>query len=76
MTRFIIVALAGLSGPVLAQPAPTTASRPASDPVGQTSIQSPAPPASTTQVTGATNQDPAVKQMNEAEKAKVEKTGK
>ena len=70
--------LAALSGPAFAQgaPAPTTANRPAREPAGQTSIPSPAPPASTTQTTGATDQDPAVKDMNAAEKAKVEQTGK
>lgn len=70
--------LASLSVPVLGQgqPAPTTASRPAREPAGQTSVPSAAAPVSTTQPTGATNQNPTVKDMNAAEKAKVEQTGK
>jgi len=34
------------------------------------------PPATTTQSTGQTNQDPAAKEMNEKEKSKVEREGK
>ena len=40
------------------------------------SVSTASPPASMTQTTGATNQPPAVKQMNEEEKQKVEKEGK
>ena len=52
------------------------AARPARGPQSETSVSTNAPPASTTQTTGATNQPPAVKQMNEEEKQKVEKEGK
>ena len=52
------------------------AARPARGPQSETSVPTPAPPASATQTTGATNQQPAVKQMNEEEKQKVEKEGK
>jgi hypothetical protein len=52
------------------------AARPARGPQADTSVPTPAPPASTTQTTGATNQPPVVKQMNEEEKQKVEKEGK
>jgi hypothetical protein len=52
------------------------AARPARGPQSETSVSTAAPPASTTQPTGATNQPPVVKQMNEEEKQKVEKEGK
>jgi len=42
----------------------------------QTSVPSTAPAATTGQTTGARDQDPTVKQMNEAEKSKIEKFGK
>jgi hypothetical protein len=53
-----------------------TATRPAKDPAGQTSLPNAAPPATTTQTTGSANQDPQTRQMNEQEKEKVEKEGK
>jgi hypothetical protein len=52
------------------------AARPGRGPQSESSVPTPAPPASTTQTTGATNQPPVVKQMNEEEKQKVEKEGK
>ena len=52
------------------------AARPARGPQEQTSVSTNPPPASVTQPTGATNQPPAVKQMNEEERKKVEKEGK
>ena len=70
----LIAALAMLTAPALAQG--TNASRPAREPAGQTSLPSQAPAPSTTQATGTPAQDPVVRQMNEAEKAKVEQTGK
>ena len=74
MRTLLSMALTLLAVPAFAQ---GTASRPAREPAGQTSLPNPAaPPPSTTQPTGATHQDPVVKQMNEAEKAKVERTGK
>ena len=53
-----------------------TATRPAQDHPGQSSMPNAAPPATTTQTTGSVNQDPTTKQMNEKEKQKVEKEGK
>jgi hypothetical protein len=54
----------------------TNATRPAKAGPEQTSIPNAAPPATTTQTTGATNQEPKVKKMNEDEKQKIEKEGK
>jgi hypothetical protein len=42
-------------------PPGTTATRPAKNPPDQTSLPSASPPATTTQTTGQTNQDPTVK---------------
>jgi hypothetical protein len=52
------------------------AARPARGPQSESSVSTNAPSASTRTTTGATNQPPAVKQMNEEEKQKVEKEGK
>lgn len=59
------------------QPAPATTgtARPARGPE-QSSVPTAAPPATPQQITGAQNQDPKIKQMNEGERAKVEKEGK
>jgi hypothetical protein len=57
-------------------PPDATATRPAKTPPEQTSVPSASPPATTTQTTGQTNQDPKVKEMNEREKGKVEREGK
>jgi hypothetical protein len=57
-------------------PPSATATRPAKNPTEQSSTPSNAPPATTTQTTGEANRDPAVKKMNEDEKAKVETKGK
>jgi hypothetical protein len=56
--------------------AKTTATRPARELPGQTSLPSNAPLATTTQPTGSTDQTPAVKQMNEDAKKKLEVEGK
>jgi hypothetical protein len=53
-----------------------TATRPSKTGPEQTSIPNASPPATTTQTTGATNQEPKVKEMNEEEKKKIEKEGK
>jgi hypothetical protein len=50
--------------------------RPARGPQEQGSVASPAPPATRTQTTGATDQHPVVKEMNEQERKKDEKEGK
>ena len=57
-------------------PPSATATRPATQPQEQSSVPNNAPPASTTQTTGEAPRDPAVKQMNEKEKDKVERGGK
>jgi hypothetical protein len=53
-----------------------TATRPSKTGPEQMSIPNAAPPATTTQITGATDQEPKVKEMNEEEKRKIEKEGK
>lgn len=73
------VLLAALMLPLFAQaqPAPTSPEvRPRGAPAQETSVPSPAPPSTTTATTGSTSQDPGVKAMNDAEKAKVEVHGK
>lgn len=72
------VAIAGDAAPkaTATRPAQEPATRPAQEPVGQSSLPNAAPPATTTQTTGSTNQDPQIKQMNEEGKAKIEKEGK
>ena len=54
---------------------PTTATRPTAP--DQNSLpNASAPPASTTQTTGQSSTDPKIREMNEAEKDKVERQGK
>ena len=80
MLALLAVVVAG-SLPAVAQtttptgPGAASQARPARGPE-QTSVPSTAPAATTGQTTGAQNQDPTVKQMNEAEKSKIEKFGK
>ncbi|WP_291858184.1 hypothetical protein [Bradyrhizobium sp.] len=65
--------------PATAQVSPppdATATRPAKTPPGQTSLPNDAAPATTSQPTGATNQDATIKKMNEDEKQKVDTKGK
>ena len=50
--------------------------RPAGHPASETSIPSPAPPATTATITGSKQQTPAVRKLNQAEKDKVGKAGK
>lgn len=57
-------------------PPPSTATRPAKEPPGQTSLPNNSPPATTTQTTGETRQDPTIKQMNKEEQQKVNTEGK
>ena len=57
-------------------PPPTTATRPATTPPGQTSLPNDAAPAKTDQTTGEASRDPVVKKMNEDEKQKVDTKGK
>jgi hypothetical protein len=53
-----------------------TATRPSKAGPEQTSIPNANPPVTAGQTTGATNQEPKVKAMNEEEKKKIEKEGK
>jgi hypothetical protein len=53
-----------------------TATRPAKETTGQSSVPNAAAPATTTQQTGSSNQDPTVTQMNSDAKKKVETEGK
>ena len=57
------------------QPAPSSDVRPRGT-AQESSVGKPAQPAGTTTTTGSTAQDPWVKAMNDAEKAKVESKGK
>ena len=57
-------------------PPPATATRPAENTPGQTSVPNDSPPATRTQTTGQTNPDPTVKKMNEDAKRKTEREGK
>jgi len=61
-----------------ANPPPSaTATRPATTPPAQSSVPNTSPSATTTQTTGASNQEDAtVKKMNEDEKQKVDTKGK
>lgn len=78
-----IASAAVMAAPAAAQtstptgPGPGAASqaRPSRGPE-QTSVPNAAPAATTGQTTASTNQDPGVKQMNQAEEKKVEKFGK
>jgi hypothetical protein len=54
----------------------TTAARPAKTGPEQTSVPNAAPPTTTTQTTGESNQSPTVKNMNEDGKKKLETEGK
>lgn len=57
-------------------PPPATATRPAENTPGQTSVPNDSPPATRTQTTGQTNPDPTIKEMNEDAKRKTEREGK
>lgn len=72
-------ALLLLAVPALAQAPAAPQERktgPTGGPAVQNSVPSAAPPATTKQTTAATDQPPAVRQMNQEEKDKVEKGGK
>jgi hypothetical protein len=55
---------------------PSTATRPAQTPPGQSSMPNDSPAATRIETTGASNQDATVKKMNEDEKQKVDTKGK
>jgi hypothetical protein len=80
--RAIVIALsclcfqAGVASADDASPPKATATRPAKEPAGQSSLPSNAPAATTTQPTASTNQDAATKKMNEDAKKQVETEGK
>jgi hypothetical protein len=54
----------------------TTATRPAKDHPQETTMPNNAPPATRTETTGSTSQDPTVQKMNADEKKKLEIEGK
>ena len=54
----------------------TTATRPAKEHPQETSVPNNAPPATATQTTGSTSQDPTVQKMNAEGKKKLEIEGK
>lgn len=54
----------------------TTATRPAKEHPQETSVPNNAPPATATQTTGSTGQDPTVEKMNADAKKKLEIEGK
>jgi hypothetical protein len=61
----------------LAQDAPkTTATRPAKEPTGQSSLPSSASPPTATQTTGSASQDATTKKMNDDARTKLETEGK
>jgi len=72
------VAVAADDAMTPAKPATTSSTKPnmGNGPAVEKSLPSSAPAATTTQTTGATNQDKTVKTMNSNEKAKVEAVGK
>lgn len=57
-------------------PPKTTATRPAREHPNETSLPNNAPPVTSKQTTGSTNQSPIVKEMNAEELEKVKKEGK
>jgi hypothetical protein len=57
-------------------PPKTTANRPAAHPQETSLPHDQAPPANGSQVTGSTNQNPTVKEMNAEEKKKLDVEGK
>jgi hypothetical protein len=57
-------------------PPKATATRPAREHPNETSLPNNAPPTSSTQTTGSTDQSPVVKEMNAEELEKVKKEGK
>lgn len=75
MRALVFAGLLVLPVAALGQPAPSSPVRPRGT-AQESSTPAAAPPASTTTTTGSTTQDPGVKAMNDAEKAKVEAKGK
>lgn len=59
-----------------AAPPKATATRPAKEPAGQSSLPNNAPPATATQPTASTSQDATTRKMNEEGKKQVETEGK
>ena len=75
----VLLLLVGSYAPIASaddNPAKTTATRPAKEHPNETSLPSTAPPATRTQQTGSTGQDPTIKKMNADEKKKLEIEGK
>lgn len=85
ITAVFVLGLAAASATVVWPAAAQTSTSPGPDAAAgarpargpeQSSVPSAAPPADTRHTTGAHNQDPTVKAMNEAERRKVEAHGK
>jgi hypothetical protein len=57
-------------------PPAATATRPAKNLPGQTSVPNNSPPATRTQTTGEATRDPTVRKMNEDAKEKINREGK
>ena len=75
----VLLLLVGSYAPIASaddNTAKTTATRPAREHPNETSLPSAAPPATRTQETGSTSQDPTIKKMNADEKKKLEIEGK
>jgi hypothetical protein len=76
----VLLLLAGLYAPTAFADdnaaSKTTAARPAKEHPNETSLPSTAPPATRTQQTGSTSQNPTIKRMNAEEKKKLEIEGK
>jgi hypothetical protein len=80
-TKLAVIALslfipASIAAADDASPPATTATRPAREHPQQTSVPNNAPPATRTQTTGSTSQDPTVQNMNAEAKKKLEIEGK
>jgi len=76
---FILAGATGFSAQAAAaenNTPPTTATRPAANGPDQSSVPNAAPPASRTETTGQSAQDPKIKEMNDRERSKVEREGK
>ena len=76
MMRGVVLAAALVLGAGAATAQTEESARPGRGPASEAAVPNAAPPATTGQTTGATGQSQVVKDMNEAEKAKVGEKGK
>ncbi len=72
----VLLAAAAIGCALGLAPAMAEDARPAGHPASETSVPDAAPPADTTTTTGSDEQNPVIRQMNAAEKSKVDRTGK